>query len=171
MDFEKEVKKIAQGLRGELNIKKEKYSYFDGSREPFETYTLKLKHKNNLIVVRNTIGAQASGQVVCSLNPDIKFIDFEIDTIHHFINLFLRKQSRFKVKSTNSNFKLFLQENALKELEPLSTQVAFDPYIFSSKKSYEKLIITKYHLAFENSPSAIIPLFKFYQKVIDYLDQ
>ncbi|CAM1346412.1 hypothetical protein [Tenacibaculum crassostreae] len=169
MDFEKEIKKVTHNLNTELHSKKEKVYFLDGHREPFETYKIKLSYKNCDIIMTNTTGVQASGNITCHLSNNAKLIEFEIDSISHFMNLFLRKNSRFKVKCKNKNFNFYLKNKALKELSELSKKTAFDPYIFSKKQGDKNLIITEYHLAFENSPYAIEPLLKFYKSVIDFL--
>lgn len=169
MSFEQAIKKITKTLDGKLNVNKEKVYFADGSIDPLETYIITLEYQGFTINVKNTIGYQASGKVTCLIDNTIPIDDFEINTISHFINLFLRKENRFKVKCSDVHFKTYLKKKALKELEFISSETSFDPYIFIKKQGDKNLITTEYHLAFKNSPNAIEPIFKFYQKLIDYL--
>lgn len=134
MSFEQAIKKITKNLDGKLNINKEKVSFADGSVHPLETYLITLEYRGLRINFKNTIGYQASGKVTCLVDNAIPIFDFEISTISHFINLFLRKENRFKVKCSDIHFKTYLKKKALKELEYISSQTSFDPYIFIKNK-------------------------------------
>ena len=87
---------------------------------------------------------------LCVLSSYIRPINFEIESISPFINLFLRRKSRFKVKCENKNFKYFLENRGLLVFSKEMKTKNFAPIIFSKNESSSNRIVMEFHLAFDN---------------------
>lgn len=85
-------------------------------------------------------------------------------------NLFLRKKSRFKIKSKNNNISFFLDQNAaLQSLSNIAKKHNYSPWIIYDTDTPK--IVTKYHLEFDDWTQVIEPTIALYKDLIDEFEK
>lgn len=164
-------KKIAENENGNLYYHDEDISIGGGVRSPNVIFTLKFEYKSNVFTIINQTGTKYVGSVSCKLSENLQPIPFEIDSISHFKNLFLRKKSRLQLISKNKNILYFLKyNNAFKSLSKIANKEDFSPYITCSGNNSWN-IVCKYHLEFDNWTQVIEPLIELYKNLIDEFEK
>ena len=164
-------KKIAERENGEFYFNDENIATGGGVRSPDVTYKVTFKYKSNEFSIVNRNGNVAIDTFNCVLTSALQPIAFEIENISHIKNLFLRKESRLKIKSENKKIEYFLNQNkAFKKLSSIAAKENFSPYI-SCKLDTSWNIIATYHLAFNNPIQVIEPMIKLYKNLIDEFDK
>jgi len=156
-----------------------KFYYYDedvdiggGSRNPYVIFLIKFYYRDHEIIVDNRTGTSFEGCITCNLASYAQPIDFEITSISHIANLFLRKKSRFKINCSNKNLGHFLKTNdSLKELSIIAQKEDFSPYIRCEERDGKYSIITNYHLEFGNWTQVLEPLIAFYKDIVDLLEK
>ncbi len=107
--IESKLEKIASELNGEYTIEDYKISFTDGSRSPETSHKVKYKYTESEIFILIQTGFTETARVITTLSTYTRPLEFEIDCVSPFENLFLRRKTRFKVKCENQNFKNFLE--------------------------------------------------------------
>lgn len=105
----------------------------------------------------------------CDLTSYIRPFDFEIESYSPFINLFLRKKSRFKIKCKNKKFKYFLEYKALSIFDEDMKTKNFTPRIFSQSIGSNNQIVIEFHLEFSEWVQIFEKVILFYKTIIDQL--
>jgi len=142
-----------------------------GVRSPNVIFKTTFNYKDNEFTIINQTGTAYVGTISCELSKTIQPIAFEISTISHFKNLFLRKDSRLKLTTNNSNLKYFLSNNdSMKVLSRIADKENFSPLI-TCELNDSWNIISKYHLEFDNWIDVIEPTIKLYKSLIDEFDK
>lgn len=102
----------------------------NGVAYPYVLFLIKIKYKNHEIIIDNRTGTSFVGTAILKLDSATKPVNFEISTISHFVNLFLRKKNQFSIKSNNRNIKHFLKSNsAYNQLCEIGEKTNFNPVI------------------------------------------
>lgn len=170
--FKTEFKRIAEKENGKFYFEDENISIGLGVRSPNVTYIVKFSYKNSSFTVYNRTGTAYVGEVVCNLPSTTQIIPFEISSISHLSNLFLRKKSRFKIKSKNKNLLYFLEQNkAFNELIKIAKKENFSPLILSHINNNQKEIVAKYHLEFDNWTQVLYPLIELFKNLADEFEK
>lgn len=163
------LKQIASNENGKYSIKEHARIFADGSRCPEVEHNIIFNYNDCDIKIFVSTGFVETSKTTCTLSSYIRPIDFEIESFSPFINLFLRRKSRFKVKCKNKNFKHFLDSNALSVFNKSMRTKNFAPHIFSQNHGSANNIIMEFHLAFEEWVEIFEEVISFYKKVIDEL--
>lgn len=164
--IENRLSKIASEENGIYNFSEGKAVFTDGSRSPDNLHQIQFNYQECLIDIKIDIGVVNSVIVVCILSSDIRPIDFRIDSISHFENLFFNRKSRFKVECDNSNFKYFLENKALNIFEDISHSESFEPNIYTDNELTNKKIIIEFAICFPCWLTAIEKTNEFMKTVI-----
>ncbi|WP_034057304.1 hypothetical protein [Lacinutrix jangbogonensis] len=142
-----------------------------GVRNPNVTYLLIFSYKDNQFSIFNSTGTSFVGEIACEFSSTLKPIEFELNSISYFLNLFLRRKNRFKIKSDNENIKHFLSKSeAMKKLILIAKKEAFNPFIVCEIEK-NKRISTKYHLEFDDWTQVIEPIIELYKELIDEFEK
>ena len=161
---------IAEKENGEFYFQDADIKVGGGVRSPNVNYLIKFIYKDCVFSVLNTCGLSFEANITCKLAKNLQAIPFEITSIPHLTNLFLRKKSRFKIKAENENMSYFLKQNkALKELSILAHKDNYSPWMVCDTK--EQTIVTKYHLEFDDWTAVIEPTIIFYKNLIDEFEK
>ncbi|WP_299894312.1 hypothetical protein [uncultured Aquimarina sp.] len=164
-------KKIAENENGKLYLHDKDISFGDGTRSPNVIFKIKFEYKSNQFTIVNQTGTNYVGTISCKLSNDLQPIPFEIDTISHLKNLFLRRKSRFVLKSENQNVLHFLKtNNALNLLSEIADKEDFRPLVVCSLDGYWS-IVCKYHLEFDDWTQVIEPIIALYKNLIDEFEK
>ena len=165
-------KEIAEKENGKFYYKDENAASLNGVRYPYVLFLLQIDYKNHKIIIDNRTGTSFVGTATLILDTTTKSVDFEVSSISHFKNLFLRKKSRFNISSNNQNIKYFIKNNiAFNKLNNIGKKTAFNPDIKVNLAERPNKIITKYHLEFEDWTQVIEPLIEFYKNLADEFDK
>ena len=95
-------KKLAEKENGEFYFQNKNIAIGGGVRSPNVRYKVTFKYKGNWFTIINRIGTANVGPIKCELSKTLQPIRFEVNTISHLKNLFLRKKSRFKLNTNTS---------------------------------------------------------------------
>lgn len=167
--IEKKLKQIAFNENGKYSLNEYKRVFADGSRSPEDKHVILFSYKDCTIRIFIAVGIANRSIITATLPPNKTVPDFEIQSISHFVNLFLRRKSRCKVKCIDTNFKLFLEKKALSVFNHVMKAKNFSPTIFTQKKESKQQIIMEFHLAFPDWVDAFEDVIVFYKMVIDKL--
>ena len=163
------LEKIASELNGKYTIDRHKIDFLDGSTSPETYHTIKYEYAASEIVIFAQTGFTETARVITTLSSFIRPIEFEIDCISPFENLFLRRESRFKVTCKNENFKYFLEHKALAAFDKTMETENFVPRVFTQNESMKNQIIFQFHLGFPKWLDIFTEIDQFLKLVIDEL--
>ncbi|MBD3863080.1 hypothetical protein [Olleya marilimosa] len=164
-------KNLAEKENGKFYFKDEDISIGMGVRSPNVLYKITFDYKNNPISIINRTGTAYVGIISCELNTTLQPIEFEINNTSHIQNLFLRKKSRLKIKSDNSNINYFLTKNdCINILSQIAKKENFSPVITCKFDGVWK-IEAKYHLEFDNWIEPIEPIIELCKNLIDEFEK
>ncbi len=163
-------KKIAEKENGKFHFQDSDLLVGGGVRSPKVIYLVKFEYKDCEFSILNTTGTSYEGNITCKLAKNLQSIAFEITTISHIANLFLRKKSRLKVKAENENISYFLTHNkAIKELSAIAKKENYSPWMVCDTEKHT--IVSKYHLEFDNWTEVIEPTINLYKGLIDEFEK
>lgn len=163
-------KAIAEKENGKFYVQDSDISLGGGVRSPNVIYLIKFDYKDCAFTILNTTGTSYQANITCNLSKSLQVIAFEITSISHLSNLFLRKKSRFNVKSDNENIIYFLKQNkAIKKLSAIAQAHNFSPWMTCDTEA--KSIVSKYHLEFDDWTQVIAPTIALYKNVIDEFEK
>ncbi len=159
-------KNLAEKENGKFFYKDENIAFLDGVRSPNVIFRVEFDYEDNHFTIINRTGTAYVATITCVLSNTIQPIEFEINNITHFQNLFLRRKSRLKIKSDNHNIEHFLTQNkSFKTLEEIADRDKFSPIITCERENKWK-IITKFHLEFDVWTEPIEPILTLYKDLI-----
>lgn len=165
--YKEYFKNLAVKENGKFYFKEEEISIGMGVRSPNVLYKINFDYNNNPFTIQCQTGTAYVGTVSCDLNNALQPIEFEINNYSHLQNLFLRKQSRLKIISNNSNLKYFFSKNdSLKILSQIATKENFSP-IITCEFDRKWRLYTRYHLEFDNWVQPIEPMIALFKSLID----
>ncbi len=160
-------KEIAKKENGKFYLHDKNISIGGGVRSPNIIYKLKFSYNNNNFIITYQVGNTNVGTIHCELSKSLKPIEFEINSISHLKNLFLRKKNRLKVKTSDENFSCFINNNhSFEALNQIASKENFSPYIYS-KLNNSWSIISEYHLEFSDWTQTVEPSIDFIKNIID----
>jgi hypothetical protein len=163
-------KEIAEKEQGVFHFQDSDVRIGGGVRSPNVNYLVKFKYKDCEFSILNTTGTSYEANITCKLSSSLQAVAFEITSISHLSNLFLRKKSRFKIKAENENITYFLKQNkALTALSILAHKDNYSPRIVCNKEA--RSIVTKYHLEFDNWTHVVEPTIALYKSLIDEFEK
>lgn len=166
--FKTEFRRIADKENGKFYYEDKDIDVGLGVRSPNVTYVIKFEYKENSIMVYNRTGTAFTGEIVCILPSISKITPFEISTVSHLSNLFIRKKSRLKIKTKNKNINYFFKHNnAFNKLDKIVKKENFSPSISTPYTNNKQEIVTKYHLEFDNWTQVIEPIIELYKNLAD----
>lgn len=168
--IESKLKQIASDENGKYSKKEYTRVSTDGSRCPEIKHRILLTYHDCDIEIFINTGFLHTASVICNLSSYIRPIEFKINSLSPFINLFLRKKSRFKVKCNNDNFKYFLENKALIIFDDVMRTKNFDPSIFSDNTESINQIKMEFHIAFPDWINIFKKIISFYKIIIEELE-
>lgn len=163
------LKQIASDENGKYSVNEHTRVFSDGSRCPEIEHKIIFSYNDCNIKIFISTGFVETANVNCVLSSYIRPLDFEIESISPFINLFLRRKSRFKVKCKNKNFKDFLENRALLIFNEAMNTKNFAPNIFSKNENSYNQIVMEFHLVFSEWIEIFENIIVFYKTIIDEL--
>ena len=129
-------KNLAEKENGKFFFKDDNIAFGNGVRSPNVTYRVEFDYEDNHFTIINRTGTAYVATISCELSKTLQPIEFEINNITHFTNLFLRKKSRLKIKADNQNIKYFITKNLNYQLlEKIANRDKFSPVITCKKNS------------------------------------
>lgn len=167
--MESKLEQIASNENGKYSVKEYTKVFADGSRCPEVEQKIQFSYNDCDIDISISTGFVETATINCSLSSYIRPLNFEIESISPFINLFLRRKSRFKVKCKNKNLKYFLENNALLIFNDIMKTKNFAPNIYSKKEGSSNRIVMEFHLAFAEWVEIFEKVISFFKIVIDEL--
>ena len=168
--IESQLKRIASELGGEYSIQYYKISFTDGSRNPETHHKIDYKYSESEISILVQTGFTETARVVATLAANTVPIEFEINSISPFENLFLRRKTRFKIKCKKQNFKYFLESKALLIFDHTMKTKNFNPRIFTQVNEFKNQIIFEFHLGFPEWYNAFEEINQCLKSIIDALN-
>ncbi len=168
--IESKLEKIASELNGEYTIEDYKISFTDGSRSPETYHKVKYKYTESEIFILIQTGFTETARVITTLSTYTRPLEFEIDCVSPFENLFLRRKTRFKVKCENQNFKNFLENKALPIFDNIMETENFNPLIFTQNDEMKNQIVLEFHLGFPKWTEIFDEITNFLNLIIDELN-
>ena len=161
---------LAKKENGKFLYKDESLAYINGVRSPNVNYRVDFDYLGCHFTVINRTGTAYVGMIKCEISPNLNPIEFEINNITHFENLFRRKKSRLRIKSDNLDISNFLKNNEeFIELERIAARDKFSPVIVCENKGNWK-IMSKYHLEFDNWIEPVEPTIALFKSLINKFD-
>ncbi|MDO5971375.1 hypothetical protein Q4Q35_16330 [Flavivirga aquimarina] len=168
--IESKLKQIASELNGEYTIEDYKMIFTDGSRSPETYHIVKYEYAESEILILIQTGFTETARVITTLSTYTRPIEFEIDCVSPFENLFLRRKTRFKVKCKNQNFKFFLENEALMTFDNIMETENFNPRIFMQNNESNDQIVMEFHLGFPKWTEIFDEINLFLKSIIDELN-
>ncbi|NGX85409.1 hypothetical protein [Aequorivita sp. KMM 9714] len=168
--IESRLKHIASELNGEYTIEDYKMIFTDGSRSPETYHIVKYEYAESEIHILIQTGFTETARILTKLSTYTRPIEFEIDCVSPFENLFLRRKTRFKVKCKNQNFKHFLENKALRTFDTIMKTENFNPRIFSENHESINQIVMEFHLGFPKWTEIFEEINQFLKSIIDELN-
>ena len=168
--IESKLKKIASELNGEYAIQDYKISFTDGSRSPETYHKVKYKYSDSEIFILIQTGFTETARVITTLSTYTRPLEFEIDCVSPFENLFFRRKTRFKVKCEDQNFKHFLENKALLIFDNIMETENFNPRIFTQNDELKNQVVLEFHLGFPKWTEIFDEINEFLKLVIDELN-
>jgi len=161
--------KLESKENGKYIFKAETLYTGKGTRGEEDTHFLTLKYKGCQIKVIYKLGVSNVGLITCDsieAKDQLAIKPFEIYSISHLFNLFLRKNNRLAVRSKDLKLKRsILNSKEFIELCKISKALNFSPIIYNKAES-EK-IVAEYFLEFKDNILVIEPIIAFYKCLID----
>ena len=164
--IENYLQNIATNENGSYICEHLKVAFPDGSKRPQSNHKLQFQYNDSVIEILIQIGISDSVKIVATIPNSTFLVDFEIECLSPFENLFFRRRSRFKVKCKNKTFKYFLKNNALTVFDEIMETKNFDPRIFYQNHESHHEIVFEFHIAFENWIYTIEDIIKFLKIVL-----
>ena len=143
-----------------------KVDFPDGSRRPTSNHKLQFQFNDSVIEILIQIGLSDSVKIVVAIPHSTNLIDFEIECLSPFENLFFQRRNRFKVKCKNKTFKYFLKNNALTVFDEIMKTKNFDPRIFYQNQESHHEIVFEFHISFEIWVYSIEDIIKFLKVIL-----
>lgn len=168
--IESKLEKIASELNGAYTIEDYKMIFTDGSRRPETYHIVKYEYSESEIFILIQTGFTETATVIATLSTYIRPLEFEIDCVSPFENLFLRRKTRFKVKCENQNFKHFLENKALLIFDNIMETENFNPRIFTQNNELKNQIVLEFHLGFPKWTEIFSEITEFLKLIIDELN-
>ena len=168
--IESQLEKIASELNGEYTIEDYIISFIDGSRSPETYHKVNYEYSESQILILIQTGLIETARVITTLSTYTRPIEFEIDCVSPFENLFLRRKTRFKVKCRNQNFKHFLENKALLIFDSIMETENFNPRIFTQIDELNNQIVLEFHLGFPKWTEIFDEINQFLKSIIDELN-
>ncbi len=168
--IESRLKKLASELNGEYTVKPYKIAFFDGSRSPETYHKIQYEYDGSKIIILIQVGFTETARIITELSTHTRPIEFKIECVSPFENVFLRRKSRFKVKCKNQNFKYFLENKALPYFDEIMSTENFNPRIFTKNEELKNQIIIEFHLGFPKWKEIFEEINSFLEAVIDELN-
>lgn len=168
--IESKLENIASELNGEYIIEDYKISFTDGSRSPETYHKVKYEYFESEIFILIQVGFTETARVITTLSTYTRPIEFEIECVSPFENLFLRRKTRFKVKCKNQNFKHFLENKALLIFNNIMETENFNPRIFTQNDESNNQIVFEFHLGFPKWTEIFDEINQFLKSIIDELN-
>ena len=168
--IESKLTQIASELNGKYTIEDYKISFTDGSRSPETYHKVKYQYSESDIFILIQTGFTETARVITTLSTYTRPIEFEIDCVSPFENLFLRRKTRFKVKCENLNFKHFLENKALPIFDNIMETENFNPRIFTQNDEMKNQIVLEFHLGFPKWTEIFDEINDFLKLIIDELN-
>lgn len=167
--IDSKFKKIALAENGQYDKNETTVSLFDSSRCPEIHYRVYFNYEDCFIDIQIKTGLVNAARAEIRLSPNITPVKFEINSIDHFTNLFLRKKSRFKVKCKNKKFKNFLENKGLCSFNQIMESQNFDPTFFTQKTDSTNKIVTEFSIIFQDWINVFEELITFFKLLINEL--
>lgn len=168
--IESKLEKIASELNGKYTIEDYKISFTDGSQSPETYHKVKYKYSESEIFILIQTGFTETARVITTLSTYTRPLEFEIDCVTPFENLFLRRKTRFKVKCENQNFKNFLENKALPIFDNIMETENFNPRFFTQNDEMKNQIVLEFHLGFPKWTEIFDEINDFLNLIIDELN-
>lgn len=163
------LQNIATTENGNYSCEQLQVAFPDGSKRLQSAHKLQFQYDDSVIEILIEIGLSDSVKIVSSIPNATPLVDFEIESISPFENLFFRRKSRFKVKCKSKTFKYFLENNALTVFDTMMKTQNFSPNIFYQKQEAHPEIVFEFHIAFENWIYTIEDIIQFLKIVLTEL--
>jgi hypothetical protein len=163
------LQNIASNENGRYTFEYFKVGLPIGSKGYQTNHKLQFEYNESVIEILIQIGLGDSVKIVTTIPYFTQLVDFAVECISPFENLFLRRKSRFKVKSKNKTFRYFLENKALAVFDKIMETQNFDPRIFTQNQESHRELVFEYHIAFENWIFTIEEIIKFLKIVLDEL--
>ena len=164
-------KELAEKENGKFYFQDKDISIGGGVRSPNVIYKLTFDYKDNEFTIINRIGTAYVGTISCKLSKTIQPIAFEINSISHIKNLFLRKKSRLNIHTDNENLRFFIENNRnYKLLSKIADKENFSPIITCEFDDNWNLI-SKYHLEFDDWTQVVEPTIELIKNLISEFEK
>jgi len=164
-------KQLAEKENGKFYFKDENIAFGNGTRSPNITYAVEFGFKGNHFLIYNRTGTAYVANIICKLSKLIQPIEFKINNISHFHNLFVRRKSRLRVIADNQNIKHFLLQNEnFKSLQKIADLKKFSPFIFC-RLDNEWIINCEYHLEFDDWTEPVELIIALYKDCINQFEK
>ncbi|AXG72818.1 hypothetical protein DVK85_00645 [Flavobacterium arcticum] len=162
---------IAKQENGEFEVIDTKYSGGRGTRVFVSYYSLVINYKGYCINVSYELGNHNLAKIEMQLQLGETIPEFLITNRSHYYRLFYRKANILKVESPNNAFKKNLESLLIStNLELLARENLFEPKIITSlNEDNIKVLVTEFHLVFENKKGVLYALITFYKGIVDQL--
>ena len=168
--IESKLKQIASELNGEYTIEEYKISFTDGSRCPETYHIVKYEYAESEIHILIQTGFTETARILTTLSTYTRPIEFEIDCVSPFENLFSRKKTRFKVKCENENFEHFLENKALLIFDNIMKTENFNPRVFTQNQESNNQVVIEFHLGFPKWTEIFDQINQFLKLIIEELN-
>lgn len=161
------LQKIAQRENGSFEENEIKEASHGGSYTTISYYYLTLDYKEHHIELRNELGNSNTGSVKVSFGK--KALEkFVITNRSHFWRLFNKKSNILKIKTVDSILSLRLEGLLEKSLlEHYSRENLFEPKIYNIVDGETMVLVTDYHLEFDDKRNITEALINFYKLFVD----
>ncbi len=161
-------KELAEKEGGKFSYSDEDISIGMGVRSPSVIFQVKFDYKGNEFLIDNRTGTNFVAKIICKVSPELRHVNFSLESRSPLSSLFSRNKSKFKISCTNQNFLHFLNtDKSLNKIGEIAQKTKFHPEIKCNGENRNVEIVSKYHLEFEDWTQVIEPLIQFYKNVID----
>lgn len=165
--LEENIKSLCLEFDADLKIEEKKVSGRLGSFIPISTYFINKEYRGYSIEIKMELGNHNLCEMNLRMNQNY-IPDFEITSIDHFMNLFLRKKNILSIKTKDRNYKEFLLQATIQSnLENIAKQNSFEPKIFSIKEKNIQFVKAVYSLQLDDKVGALRAMLEFYKLIID----
>lgn len=138
-----------------------------GVRSPHAAFRLTFNYKSNKFFIENRLGTNFVAEIRCVLDSSCHPEEFELYTITHFKNIFLRRKNRISIQTKSNDLEAFIQNNChFQELSEIAKADRFDPQIRLEKATPSK-IIALYHLELDDYRTPLKPMIGLIKDLID----
>ncbi|UKN02493.1 hypothetical protein K6119_03025 [Paracrocinitomix mangrovi] len=163
-DLLDKLQKIANQLNAELTINDQKDNLLTEINQPNPVVLIVYQNDEQKFFIKYSLGLSWSAEVTTFLSS-INHYKLEIACVNHFLNLFLQKKNRFKIKTDDHILKSKIkQESSFLKLSDIAKQTSFEPNLYTYQKDDKIVIKTEYDIRyFYERTSEIIPMIEFYR--------